>query len=114
MAILYNSNYDLTCPWSDICIQVALAANAELTFTIPGASTVQYSARFTYTATSNVFVARNAVPVIPGGGTVGTQIYSEFRPGCDRTQRYFNGGDVVHFITPDVTAYVGMRLMQLT
>lgn len=114
MAILYNANYDLTIPFSDVSIQVSLTANVVQTFTIPGTNTQKYSARFTYNSISNVFVARNAVPVIPAGGAVNTQLYCEFKPGYDRTQRFVNGGDVIQFITPDAEAYVGMRLMQLT
>lgn len=111
MAILYNSNYDLTVPFSDVVAQVALGAGAEETFTVPGSSTDRYSVRFTYTQDSNVFVCRNDTPAVPDDGSVGTQQYNEFRPGCDGSQRYVKGGDVLHFITPDTTAYVGIRLM---
>ena len=111
MAIQYNSNYDLTIPFSDVVVQFALAANDEQTYTIPGTATQQYSVRFTYTQDSNVFVCKNATPTVPDGGDMGTQQYNEFRPGCDGSQRYVKGGDVLHFITPDTTAYVGIRLM---
>ncbi len=113
MAIKYNSNYDVTIPFSDVCAQVALAANTEETFTIPGAATDNYSARFAYICTSNVFVRLNDTPTIPAGGTVGTERFNEFRPGDDGSQRYVKGGDVVHFITPDATAYVGISLRAL-
>jgi hypothetical protein len=109
MAIAYNSNYDETIPFSDVDFQVALQANVEETFTIPGNSTIQYQALFEYNYVSNVFVCKNAVPVIPAGGTVGTQQYNEFRP-C---KRYVRGGDVIHLITPDALAYVGVSLRQL-
>ncbi len=113
MAIQYNSNFDLTIPFSDVCAQVAMAANAEETYTIPGAATVRYAARFAYTYNSNVFVRLNSAPTTPPGGTVTTQQYSEFRPGDDGSQRYVKGGDVLHFITPDATAYAGVSLRQL-
>jgi len=113
MAIPYNSNYDLTIPFSDICAQIALGVGVEQTFAVPGDSTHQYSVRITYNSTSNVFVCKNATPVVPGGGSVGTQAYCEYRGGEDGSQRYVNGGDVLHFITPDATAYVGIRLMSV-
>ncbi len=53
-------------------------------------------------------------PTVPGAGSVGTQQYGEFRPGSDGSQRYVNGGQTVHFITPDATAYVGIRLMKVS
>ncbi len=113
MAIQYNSNFDLTIPFSDVCAQVALAANTEETFTVPGSATTKYAARFSYISTTNVFIRLNATPTVPTGGTVGTQQYGEFRPGDDGSQRYVQGGDVIHFITPDTTAYVGLSLRQL-
>jgi hypothetical protein len=113
VAIQYNSNFDLTIPFSDVCAQVALAANTEETFTVPGGPTAKYAARFGYISTSNVFVRLNGTPAIPAAGTVGTERYNEFRPGADGSQRYVQGGDVIHFITPDASAYVGISLRQL-
>ena len=109
MAIQYNSNYEGTIPFSDVCYQVALGANTEETITVPGTVTTQYQALFSYTSTSNVFVRNDAIPAIPSGGAVGSQQYNEFRP-C---KRYVRGGDVIHLITPDTTAFVGVSLRQL-
>lgn len=110
MTIQYNSNYDGTMPFSDTAYQINLATSTDLTITIPGASTAQYQALFSYTSASNVFVRANAVPTVPTSGTNNTQQYGEFRP-C---KRYVKGGDVLHFISPDATgAYVGMSLRQL-
>lgn len=113
MAIPYNSNYDLTVPFSDVCAQINLGTGVAETFTVPGNSTDKYSARFEYASDSNVFVRLNGVPGIPGAGTVTTQQYNEFKPGFDGSQRYVNGGDVIQFITPDTTAYVGVSLRQI-
>lgn len=114
MAIQYNSNYDLTIPFSDVCAQIRLAANVEETYTLPGNPTTQYSVRFGYISTSNVFVRKNGTPTIPGSGDVNTEQYNEFRPGDDGSQRYANGGDVLHFITPDASAYVGISVRTIT
>jgi hypothetical protein len=114
MSVPYNTNYDLTMPFVDDSGQIALGVGVEQVYTVPGLATDQYSARFTYTSTSNVFVRWKATPTVPGAASVATQQYNEFRPGCDGSQRYVNGGDTIHFITPDATAYVGIRLMKVS
>ncbi len=113
MAILYNSNYDNTIPFSDVCAQFALAAATELTYTVPGDATAQYSARFGYNSTSNIFIRLNGTATTPGAGTVTTLQYEELRPGDDGSQRYVKGGDVIHVITPDTTAYLSISLRSL-
>lgn len=109
MAIKYNANYIETMPFSDTCAQINCAANVGESFTVPGTPEQQYQAYFEYICTSNVFVCKNAVPTIPASGTVGTQQYNEFKP----KKRYVRGGDVIHFITPDTVAYIGVSLRQL-
>jgi len=113
MAIQYNSNYDITIPFSDVCAQFNLAIGVEDTFTVPGNPTQNFSARFSYTSTSNVFVRLNGTPVVPASSVVGSQQYGEFRPGDDGSQRYVKGGDVLHFITPDASAYCGISIRAL-
>lgn len=113
MSVPYTSNFDLTMPFVDDSAVIALGAAAEETYTVPGTSVNKYSVRFSYTSTSNVFVRKNDTPTIPAGGTVEEEENTEFRPGGDGTQRYVQGGDVLHFITPDASAYVGIRLMKL-
>lgn len=109
MTIAYNSNYIETMPFSDTAVQVGLGANVEQTFTVPGTDTMQYQAYFEYISTSNIFVRLNNTPAIPTSGTVATEQYNEFRP----KKRYVKGGDVLHFITSDASAYVGVSLRQL-
>jgi len=109
MTIQYNSNYNETLPFSDICYQINCAAGVEETAVIHGSSTTLYQAYFEYTNTSNVFVRLNGTPSSPPAGSVTTQSYSEFKP----KKRYVKGGDVIHFITPDATAYIGVSLRQL-
>lgn len=96
--------------FSDTCAQVNCAANTEETFTVPGTDVQQFQAYFEYTQNSNVFVCKNAAATTPASGTVGTQQYNEFKP----QKRYVQGGDVLHFITPDTAgAYIGVSLRQL-
>jgi hypothetical protein len=109
MTILYNENYEGTMPFSDTTIQVNCAAAVEKTYTVPGDSTIIYQAIFSYNASANVFIRKNAAPTSPTSGTVTTEPYSEFRP----YRKYVNGGDVLHFITPDTNAYIGVSLSQL-
>jgi hypothetical protein len=109
MTIPYNANYIETMPFSDTCAQINCAANVEKTFTVPGTAQQQYQAYFEYASNSNVFVCKNAVALVPSSGTVGTQQYNEFKP----IKRYVQGGDVLHFITPDTNAYIGVSLRQL-
>ncbi len=94
---------------SDTCIQFGLGSNVEQTYTVPGNDTQQYQAFFSYNQVANVFVGLNATPVVPASGTVGTQQFNEFRP----EKRYVRGGDVLHLITPDATAYAGVSLRAL-
>jgi hypothetical protein len=110
MAIQYNSNYDETIPFSDVCAQVAMQINVGESYTVPGAATQNYSARFSFASNSNVFVRLNAAATVPAAGTTATESYNEFRP---ETQRYVKGGDVIYFITPDATAYAGISLRAL-
>jgi hypothetical protein len=109
MAISYNSNFNETMPFSDVVAQVNCGASVEQTFTVPGTVTTKYQAFLEYASNSNVFVCLNGVPTIPGSGSVGTQQYNEFKP----KKRYVRGGDVLHFITPDATAYIGVSLRQI-
>ncbi len=109
MTIQYNANYIETMPFSDTATQIACTVNSEQTWTVPGNDEVQYQAYFEYASNSNMFVCKNATPVIPAGGSVGTQPYNEFKP----KKRYVRGGDVLHFITPDALAYAGVSLRRL-
>lgn len=113
MAIQYSNNFEQTIPFSDVCAQLALAQNVDLTYNIPGNDTTKYTMIITYNATSNVFVRLNAAAVVPGAGVATTLPFQEYRGGCDGTKRSVSGGDVIHFITPDASAYVGIRLMQI-
>lgn len=109
MTTQWNANYIETMPFSDTDAQFALGTGTEQVYTVPGTNNMVYQAYFTYNDVSNVFVAVNATPVVPTAGSVGTQPYNEFRP----EKRYVRGGDTIHCITPDTTAYVGATLRQL-
>jgi hypothetical protein len=114
MTVTYNSNFGETIPFSDTPFQLALATNTNLPLTIPGTATDKYTMLLSYTSTSNVFVSKNSAAVVPGAGLLTNHPYLEYRPGgSDGTKRYVQGGDVINFITPDASAYVGIHLMKL-
>lgn len=115
MSTTYNSNYDLTRPFSDDAAQIHLtSAGAAQTYTVPGNANDRYSVRFTYASSSNVFVRLNATPSVPTANSVATEQFNEFKPGVDGTQRYVKGGDTLVFDTPDTAAYIGLSLMKVS
>lgn len=106
----YNNSFNDTTSFSNTTSQMALATGTALTYTVPGAATDKYQVRFTYISTSNIFVGWNVTAATPGAGLQTNTSYLEFRPGSDGSKRYANGGDVLSFITPDASAYVGIAL----
>ncbi len=109
MAISYNSNYDVTIPFSDACYQIGVPAGAPINVTVPGSPTTNYQALFSYTSTANVFVCLNDVAAPPLIGNIESQQYNEFRPD----KRYVRGGDNIYFSSPDADEFVGVSFRQL-
>ena len=107
MAVPYISSYDKTVPFSDTNANMNLVANVALTYTVPGPITNKYSMRFAFTSIANIFVGYNTPALIPASGTIVSEANIEFRT---QEQRYVKGGDVLSFITPDTTQYVGISL----
>lgn len=108
---MYHNNFDGTKPFSDTCFQANLVAATEQTFTVPGASTQRYRAKFNFTANSNVYVGLNVTATSPGVGlnTETQNLY--FRPD---EPLYVKGGDEINLISPDAGgAYVGISLLLL-
>lgn len=89
-----------------------LATGVEQHFTVPNAQTLggqgdnfnQFLAVFSIEPGARVWVANNATAAV-ATGTLATST-SQFNP----TARLVKGGDVLSFITPDVTADVGISL----
>ena len=109
VAIAWNSNYGGTLTFSDVSTQINLLSGVNVSWTVPGTAETKYQALFSYIADSNIFVRLNGAAAIPGAGLVTTEQYNELRPD----KRYVQGGDVLNFITPDVSQYVGVSLRQL-
>lgn len=113
MSTRYNSNYDLTVPFSDDSAQLHLTSGSALTYTVPGSANNTYSVRFSYNSDASIFVRKNAAPTIPGADTINTEQFNEYKPGADGTQRYVIGGDVLHFETTDAAAYCGISVRKI-
>ena len=105
----YSNNYHNTSPFSDITPRAALATGIVQTYTVPGDNSKKYIALFSYTENSNVFIGYNKTPTTPAPGTIATDGNQEFRP----IKRYVKGGDVLSFLTPDASAYVGVSLLSI-
>ena len=102
--VAYNSNYEGTLNFSDMTPHLSLIAGSELTYTVPGTSINKYQAVFSYQSNSAVFVGYNVTAAVPSADTIVATNGIEFKP----EKRLVKGGDVLHFITPDATAYMGV------
>ncbi len=109
MATPYNSSFDGTTPFSDVAGNMALAANTELTYTVPGDSSKKYKVEFSWPYNANVWVALNQTAVVPSAGTLLGTARCELRPEA----RYVVGGDELHFISNAIVTDAGFRLLQL-
>ena len=107
----FNTNYLHSLPFSDQTVQVALAANTELTYTIPGDKDVQYRCEFSYAYDANVWVGYNTTAVVPVAGSVTTSDNSSIvlRPSV----KYVRGGDVLSFISGSIVSNMGFELLVL-
>lgn len=106
----YNSSFGGTTPFSDTNSNFNLAANVGLSYTVPGVSSIKYRAKFSYTASANVWVSLNGTAATPAPGTQNSTSIQEFRPDV----KYVKGGDVLNLISSDAAgAQVGVSLLQI-
>lgn len=107
----FNTNYLECLPFSDQSVQVALAANTALPYTIPGDSSVQYRCQFSYAYDANVWVGYNTAAVVPIAGAVTTASNTSivFRPDV----KYVRGGDILSFISGSIVSNIGLELLLL-
>ncbi len=106
----FSSNFDETKPFSDKGIMVELAADVELTWTVPGLSTTMWRAEFSFGGGDDyVWVALNKTAVAPTPGAVVEVNQQELRP----LPKYVKGGDVLHFISSQDDIQFGISLLQL-
>lgn len=110
MALRYSSSFDQTIGFSDTECQLVLVASAVQTYTLPGTNSHKYTILFSYNSTANVYVGYNVTPAVPSSGTNTVVARVEYRPA----QRYAIGGDVISFITPDATVYMGISVRSIS
>jgi|SRR6476469_3317414 len=112
MTTQFHSNFNNTEPFSDTSANMALATGIAQTYTVPGTNSQKYKARLKTISNANVFVGYNVTPSSPGAGTISLTGNVEFISGQE-CHRYVKGGDVLSFITPDSSAYVGISLLEI-
>lgn len=111
MALQYTSSFDKTIGFTDVEAQFALTTGTTLAWTVPGDQSQRYVLTFGTSSNSNIFMGYNVTPAIPAANTVTEDARVEFiTPDC---QRYARGGDVITFITPDATAYLGVSVRSI-
>lgn len=106
----YIDNFDHAKPFSDTCGQVALATNVAQSYTVPGTNSQKYRLKLEFNASANVYVGYNITALAPSAGTNTTTNNMEFRPS---EPKFVKGGDVLSFVTPDTSAYVGVSLLAI-
>ena len=84
-----------------------IVQNTDTTQTVPSYAPY-YVVIFSYQAGSNVWVANGSSAAKPAGSTFAA-VSSELNP----VARYVKAGDVLHFITGDTSALVGMSFYAL-
>lgn len=90
-------------PFSDDGFEANLNSGVEATVTVPS-NFQNWTAVFSIQPGSRVWVAKNATATSPSSGSFVANV-SELNP----TSRFVQKGDVLHFITPDTTAMVGVK-----
>lgn len=112
----FNCNYEKTFPFSDVSVQIALAATTVLTYTVPGDPNIRYRCKFAFPYNANVWVGYNTTPIVPPAGAVTTTANQkvELNPGhFDGEARYVHGGDILSFISDSVVTNAGLTLLKV-
>lgn len=107
----FSTNYLECLPFSDQTVQVALAANAALPYTIPGDNSMQYRCEFSYASDANVWVGYNTTAVVPVAAAVTTSSNSSL--ALNPKIKYVRGGDVLSFISGSIVSNMGFELLLL-
>lgn len=111
MATRYHSSFDKTLNFTDTCAQFTLTANNVQTYTVPGTADQKFTLLFSYNSNQDVFVGYNVTAAIPAPNTNTTLSQVEYKPF---DSRWVIGGDVLSFITPNATTYLGISLRSVT
>ena len=104
----YQNGYEGARPVSDSGAKMRLAANTELSWTVPGTKKDKFKASFGYASSATVWVGYNVTAAVPGAGTIADSYKLEFKPDA----WFVVGGDVLSFISL-AGAEVGVSLLQI-
>lgn len=95
-------------PFSSQKNDTTLAAGVEQTLTAPASNVLGYLAIFSYEPGAKVWVALGSTATVPGAAFAATD--SELNP----TAREVPASGVLHFITNDLSAEVGVAFYELS
>jgi hypothetical protein len=107
----FASSFNGTLPFSDISVQVALAAATGLTYTIPGTNAKEYRCEFSYAYNANVWIGYNTTAVVPVAGAVTTVANNKLE--LNPKAKFVRGGDVLSFISNAQVDNMGIALLEL-
>lgn len=105
----WGSNFGETNPFSNNTVNILLAANTAISWTVPGLATQQYRAHFSASTSADVWVSYNATAAIPTSNVVKTNNQERVDVNFNR---YVNGGDVLSFISTG-TPQIGVSLLNV-
>lgn len=106
----YNDNFDGTKPFTNISLQLLLAASTAISWTVPGTPDQKYRATFRASFTAEIWVRLNGTAAIPSSNTVTNTVGQEFIPLLE--PKYVKGGDTLSFISSS-TPSIGVQLLQI-
>lgn len=110
MATRYQTNFNECYPISDTGVDILLAANTAVSWTVPGTNKDKYRASFGCSSNAEIWVNLNGTATVPLSNTATATYNQEFVvPGMCR---YVKGGDVLSFIST-ATPQVGVSLLQV-
>lgn len=92
---LFNTQFDVTEPFTNQSVQFGLTANVQLAYTVPGTSMVTYTASFKFPYDANVWVGFNKDASTP------TENVSNSVPemAMNPKEKLVRGGDVLNFLS---------------
>lgn len=98
-------------PFSNVKYNTILVENVEQTLIVPSTQDATYQnllAVFSFETGTTVWVARNATASLPGSSFALSNV--ELNPAA----RSVKPGDILHFISPDITAQIGVSFYAIT
>jgi len=103
---LFNSQYDVTQPFSDKGAQFGLSANTQLSFTVPGDNRVTYLAYFNFPYNAEVWVGLNVNATTPTANVMTPVSGIALNP----VSKFVRGGDVLNFKSSANVSDCGIEL----